>query len=106
MITGLPRVRQFLRVSAIVLVAALAPAKGRVEASGEIRLTPDPTGVQLLSADGRRTMTAAQVQGSITLDGSLDEEAWRHAEPAGAFLQAEPHEGQPATELTIGRAHV
>jgi hypothetical protein len=31
---------------------------------------------------------------------ALDEEVWQRAQPASGFVQAEPHEGQPATELT------
>jgi hypothetical protein len=58
------------------------------------------TTIQLLGADGRRTVTAVETRGSITLDGALDEEAWRRAEPATDFVQAEPHEGQPASEPT------
>jgi len=56
--------------------------------------------IQLLGADGRRTVIAVETRGSITLDGALDEEAWRLAEPATDFVQAEPHEGQPASEPT------
>jgi hypothetical protein len=56
--------------------------------------------IQLLGADGRRTVTAVETHGSITLDGALDEDAWRLAEPATDFVQAEPHEGQPASEPT------
>ena len=56
--------------------------------------------MQATSADGRRTVTASALRGTITLDGALDEEAWRLAEPASDFVQAEPHEGQPATEHT------
>jgi len=52
------------------------------------------------SPDGRRQVAAAPANGPITLDGSLDEAAWRTAAPAGAFVQAEPHEGEPATEET------
>ena len=33
----------------------------------------------------------------IVMDGTLDEDVWRAAEPAGDFVQAEPHEGQAAT---------
>jgi hypothetical protein len=58
------------------------------------------TTIQLLGADGRRTVTAVETRSSITLDGALDEEAWRRAEPATDFVQAEPHEGQPASEPT------
>src|SRR5581483_9254084 len=54
----------------------------------------------LQSTDGRRLVTAAAASGPITLDGSLDEDVWRRAEPATGFVQAEPHEGAPATEAT------
>src|SRR5882757_1074527 len=52
------------------------------------------------SPDGRRTVGAVETRAPITLDGALDEEVWRTAAPASDFLQAEPHEGQPGTELT------
>ena len=52
------------------------------------------------SPDGRRTVTAVETRAPISLDGALDEEVWRTAVPAADFLQAEPHEGQPATEFT------
>ena len=58
------------------------------------------TTIQLLGADGRRTVTAVETRGGITLDGALDEEAWRLAEPATDFVQAEPLEGQPASQPT------
>jgi len=56
--------------------------------------------MQLQSSDGRRTVAAVELHTLITLDGALDEEVWQTAVPAAEFLQAEPHEGQPATELT------
>ena len=56
--------------------------------------------LQLQSPDGRRTVGAAESRTPITLDGALEEEVWRVAEPAGDFVQAEPHEGTPATEPT------
>ena len=54
--------------------------------------------LQLQSPDGRRTVAAAETRAPITLDGALDEEVWREAQPAADFVQAEPHEGQPATD--------
>jgi hypothetical protein len=54
----------------------------------------------LQSPDGRRVVTAAETRAPITLDGALDEEVWRAGEPAAEFVQAEPHEGEPATEAT------
>src|SRR5689334_5527353 len=50
-----------------------------------------------------RVVTAAETRTPITLDGVLDEEAWLAAEPATDFIQAEPHEGQAATERTTVR---
>ena len=52
------------------------------------------------SPDGRRAVAAVETRAPITLDGALDEEVWQLAEPAADFIQAEPHEGQPATERT------
>ena len=52
------------------------------------------------STGGRRVVTAIESRAPIAVDGALDEDVWQAAEPAGDFVQAEPHEGQPATELT------
>jgi len=56
--------------------------------------------LQLQSPDGRRQVGAVEARAPMTIDGALDEEAWRTAQPADAFVQAEPHEGEPASELT------
>ena len=50
----------------------------------------------------RPTITAVQVSPgeTITLDGRLDEAAWMRAKPAGDFKQADPRNGEPATERT------
>ena len=50
-----------------------------------------------------RIVTAVETRTPITLDGILDDEAWITAEPATDFVQAEPHEGQAATERTTVR---
>jgi hypothetical protein len=56
--------------------------------------------IALQSQDGRRVIVAAEARTPITLDGVLDEDVWRAAVPASDFVQAEPHEGQAATEPT------
>jgi hypothetical protein len=56
--------------------------------------------VQVQSPDGRRAVGAVETQAAITLDGVLTEDIWRAAPAASDFVQAEPHEGQPATERT------
>jgi hypothetical protein len=57
-------------------------------------------GLVFQSPDGRRTVSAVEAHAPIVVDGALDELVWQSAEPADDFIQAEPHEGQPATELT------
>ena len=52
------------------------------------------------SPDGRRQLQAVQTTTPITIDGALDEEVWTRAVPATGFIQADPLEGQPATEIT------
>src|SRR4051794_3862437 len=54
----------------------------------------------LQSPDGRRTAAAVEARAPITLDGALDEAVWQTAPAADGFVQAEPREGQPATEVT------
>lgn len=54
------------------------------------------------AGDARRSITAVRIDdgGIIELDGLLDEDIWRRAEPATGFRQAEPIEGAAATERT------
>jgi hypothetical protein len=50
----------------------------------------------------RRTTRALRLQTTdrIVVDGRLDEEVWRRAEPARDFIQQDPDNGKPATEPT------
>ncbi len=47
-----------------------------------------------------RHVAALQAGEALTIDGRLDEPAWRTAEPATDFVQQEPAEGRPATRRT------
>ncbi len=71
--------------AAITLVAAALPAQA---GPGD----PDPAETPSLSA--------APMQGSMVVDGLLDEAAWLEAAAASTFLQYEPNEGEPATQQT------
>jgi Domain of unknown function (DUF5916)/Carbohydrate family 9 binding domain-like len=51
-------------------------------------------------AADERVVTALETRAAVVLDGSLDEEVWQLAQPAGNFVQAEPQEGAPASEPT------
>src|SRR5258705_3101437 len=63
-------------------------------------VAPAAAPLQFQSPDGRRIVVAVEARAPIVVDGALDEEVWRAAEPAADFLQAEPHEGDAASEPT------
>jgi len=52
------------------------------------------------AAEGVPTILASRIEGGLTLDGILDEEAWAQAVPATVFTQLDPFEGEEATEET------
>jgi hypothetical protein len=58
------------------------------------------------SPDGRLVITATETPGAIVIDGVLDEPAWGAAVPVSGFVQAEPHEGAPASDDTDVRVLV
>lgn len=63
--------------------------------------TPLTAQVSVTRTDAQRPhVRAVPTHGEIRLDGVLDEEVWRRAEAVTGFIQAEPREGQPATERT------
>ena len=55
---------------------------------------------RIAAAADPRVVTIVETHAPITLDGSLNEEVWQSAEAATDFVQAEPHEGEAATERT------
>jgi hypothetical protein len=48
----------------------------------------------------RRQAHATRVEEAPVIDGIVEEEIWSRAEAISGFVQAEPHEGEPATENT------
>ena len=48
----------------------------------------------------RRRAAARRVSEPIVIDGSVEDRSWRDAVPLSDFVQADPLEGQPATEKT------
>jgi hypothetical protein len=84
------------------VLALLLPSPGASQASGHpgegdvVVTTPvDPEALP------RPTARAARITGSIIVDGILDEEAWKDAEPITGFIQSMPDAGAPATEETV-----
>jgi hypothetical protein len=71
-----------------------------------IAITAYTAGVQAQSAEataqptGQPAVTAQRLDGTITIDGRLDEMAWRTARPATGLIQSQPHEGSPASVET------
>ena len=59
-----------------------------------------PVTAQEAAEPVRPSAQAAAITGEISLDGRLDESAWVAVAPATAFVQQDPHEGQPATQRT------
>jgi hypothetical protein len=78
-----------MRICGLLLVSVLASVAA---AAAERQSVQSP--------DGRRSVQATELVTPIVLDGALDDEAWQRAEATGEFVQAEPHDGQPATEPT------
>jgi hypothetical protein len=53
-----------------------------------------------LAGSSRPIASAVQVTDPPVVDGVLDDRAWQDATPLAGFVQAEPFEGQPASENT------
>lgn len=84
-----------LRTKSVVFALACCVASARAQAPAA---RPAPLAT--------RTIDAARVAGAVaapTLDGRLDDPAWRLATPATDFLQFDPAPGQPASERTEAR---
>src|SRR5215510_14735067 len=76
---------------------ATIPAAGRPEGPDR---AADPKPAETLNYDTahlEQRLSAIRASGDITLDGSLDEGAWREAPIANGFIQYDPREGTPAT---------
>jgi len=84
----MPRSSFALPVAFAVLTVLPAPPAALAQDPGATSAAPAP-----LAAAARRSTP-------IVLDGRLDEAAWQAARPAADFRQAQPREGEPATQRT------
>jgi len=50
--------------------------------------------------DSVKSINAFKAVEAPRIDGVLDDDCWREAEKSGGFVQADPHNGEPATEST------
>lgn len=70
------------------------PSGASHKAKKAAALTPKP------AAPSVKAVQAVRAAEPITLDGRLDEAAWKGAPAASGFVQNDPQDGQPATEPT------
>src|SRR5688572_7317058 len=81
---------------------------GRLNHSKDLFIVKPAVAVFLFAAcaapavaqESRPTATAAAASEAPTIDGVLDDRVWQSAAPLSDFVQAEPLEGQPASEST------
>lgn len=52
------------------------------------------------ASDPPKSLNAVAANGTIIVDGVLDDEVWKRAPVADGFVQSEPNTGQPASEST------
>jgi len=71
------------------------PAAGRTEAAPRAATPAAVINYETIHLEKR--LTAARTVSTITLDGALDEPAWRDAPVANGFIQNDPREGTAAT---------
>jgi hypothetical protein len=81
-----------LALGALVASASLSPAWAQQADAG----APGPG----ITSAARRVASATPVTEAPVIDGVLDDRMWRDATPLAGFVQAEPLEGQPASERT------
>lgn len=92
------------RPAIAVLVTLLGVVDGGVVASMQVEQKEPGTSrdarVLSPSQDGRLQLVAVRSLEPVLVDGVLDDEVWAMAEAASSFVQSEPLEGEPATEVT------
>ncbi len=81
----------------LALAAALLAAPSSLRAQDDAGVAARSRHLRELA---RPSLTAMPTSDPIRLDGILDERIWREAPAAGGFVQAEPREGEPASEDT------
>ncbi|MGE0394666.1 MAG: carbohydrate binding family 9 domain-containing protein, partial [Vicinamibacterales bacterium] len=82
---------------ALLIPPVLCLLAGAGRAAAQTALPDDP---MALAATPRPAATAVRAAGPIAVDGALDDEAWQVAKAMDGFLQAEPLQGQAASETT------
>jgi hypothetical protein len=101
--------RAFLPTILLLALAGEVAAQGRPPAEPAVDpalpafagpAAPQAPEVFAQDEAGRITLRATRLAAALTLDGALDEAAYRDVKPITHFIQMEPRQGQPATERT------
>ena len=99
------RVEASLLTAAALLLSSTSASVAPVSVRAQEITVPDSTLVVGRRVDPeavpRPSAHALRVTGPITVDGRLDEAAWREAEPITGFFQSKPNTGYPATARTV-----
>ena len=82
------------------MMASAASAQPPVQAGRLAANVPVPPAVVSRDERGSVTARAVRIAQPITLDGNLDEDAYRSTQAIDGFIQQEPEEGAPASERT------
>jgi hypothetical protein len=81
----------------LLALSAAHPAVGQTPTEAD---RPRPRYPVNVETTPRPTMRATRISTPIEIDGRLDDEAWKQAEPVDEFIQAKPQAGYPASERT------
>jgi hypothetical protein len=81
-------------------LACVAAASAPSTATGQPLAPVPPEVVQRDASRGAVVVRATPLSGGLTIDGRLDEDAYRTTKSISDFVQQEPHEGQAATVRT------
>ena len=82
---------KYIGAALVLMVATASPALSQARAGQAIDYE---------TARLSRVLTAVRITEPITLDGRLDEPAWKLATPATDFVQRQPRPGDPSRERT------
>ncbi len=98
---------------AFILLVFVPPAVSGIQAQGQVQdQTPAQAATQAPRTSiraGRKSdivVTATRIARPVVIDGRLDDEVYQTVEAITAFIQQEPHEGQPISEETQAWVHV
>ncbi|MEO8576148.1 MAG: DUF5916 domain-containing protein [Gemmatimonadales bacterium] len=74
-------------IAAFIIVASLIPPPARAQTGG-------------VHPQAAPVANAIRLTGNVSVDGKLDEEVWRTAQPITEFRQSQPNEGKSGTQRT------